>query len=84
MSWKSTLQVRDLTDGQKIEAVCRVCGHVHYICKATIAGDEPERGQLYLDEVERETRCRRRGCGGRVRLALVRLDELSGFVGGLA
>lgn len=34
---------------------------------------------LYIDEMEAETVCR-----ARVRLSMVRLDEMSGFVGGLA
>jgi len=44
----------------------------------------PEREYLYIDELERETICKARGCRGAVRLSMVRLDELSGFVGGLA
>ena len=44
----------------------------------------PEREFLNIDELERETVCRARGCHDAVRLSMVRLDELTGFVGGLA
>ena len=40
--------------------------------------------QLYLDEVERRARCKAQNCRGTMRMAMVRLDELSGFVGGIA
>jgi hypothetical protein len=83
MGWKENVRVRDLGDHQKLEARCRRCGHVHYLTRATIC-ISPEREFLYIDEVERETICRARGCHGPVRLSMVRLDELSGFLGGLA
>ena len=83
MNWKANLQVRDLDDDQRLEMTCKVCGHVHYLTKRIIT-KPPEREFLYLDEVERETICRARGCRGAVRLALVRSGETSGFVGGLA
>lgn len=82
-SWKQNVQVRDLDPGQRIEATCRVCGHVHYLTRALIC-TSPEREFLYLDEVERETVCRARGCRGAVRLAMVRERDTSAFVGGLA
>lgn len=81
--WKSKIRVSDLADDQKLEVRCRKCGHVHYLLRETIC-TAPEREFLYLDELERETICRARGCRGPVRLSMVRLDELSGFVGGLA
>ncbi len=83
MGWKENVRVRDLGDNQKLEARCRKCGHVHYLTRDAIC-ISPEREFLYIDEVERETICRARGCRGSVRLSMVRLDELSGFVGGLA
>lgn len=82
-SWKQVVRVADLADNQKLEATCKTCGHTHYLTKALICVSE-EREFLFIDEVERETVCRARGCRGRVRLAMVRLDEMSGFVGGLA
>lgn len=82
--WKTTLQVRDLDPGQRLEMLCRVCGHVHYLTLPDIERQGRDRGFLYLDELERQTVCRRRGCHGTVRLAIVRTGETSGFVGGMA
>ena len=83
MNWKTNLQVRDLEPGQRLECTCKHCGHVHYLTRSSIL-QSPEREFLYLDEIERETVCRARGCSGAVRMALVRRGETSGFVGGLA
>lgn len=82
-SWKHKIRVGDLADSQKLEARCRKCGHIHYLTREAIC-TSPEREFLYIDELERETVCRARGCRGPVRLSMVRLDEMSGFVGGLA
>ncbi len=82
-SWKENIQARDLEANQRIEATCKACGHVHYLTRATIC-TSPEREFLYLDEVERETICKARGCRGTVRLALARKGDTSAFVGGLA
>lgn len=78
--WRTKFQLRDLAEGQRLECTCRHCGHLHYLSKASLPGQE----QKYIDEIQREQRCIARGCGGLVRIALVRLDEMSGFVGGLA
>ncbi|MFD1380624.1 hypothetical protein [Fodinicurvata halophila] len=43
----------------------------------------PEQEFLSIAELEQETPCKARGCRGRVRLSLVRRNDLSGFVGGL-
>lgn len=83
MSWKTELQVRDLTSGQRLEMTCKVCGHVHYLTPADITAARG-RDTLYLDEIERMTTCKARGCWGRVRMALIRKRDTSGFVGGLA
>lgn len=81
--WKESLRVGDLAPDQKLEMRCRQCGHVHYLTRDLVCVS-PEREFLYLDELERETICRARGCRGPVRLALARTGEASGFVGGLA
>ena len=83
MNWKTNLQVLDLEPAQRLEVTCKSCGHVHYLTRPQIE-TSPERGFLYLDEVERETICTARGCRGAVRISIVRKGETSGFVGGMA
>lgn len=83
MSWMRNIQVRDLDERQRLEMTCRQCGHVHYLTRAMICVS-PEREFLYLDEVERETICKARGCRGSVRLSIQSKSATSGFVGGLA
>ncbi|PLX42626.1 MAG: hypothetical protein C0605_04780 [Hyphomicrobiales bacterium] len=83
MNWKSELQLRDIDPGQQLEAVCRLCGHTHYVDPEQFLQHE-ELQFLYLDEVEKMTVCRARGCRGTVRLALTHAGETEGFAGGLA
>ena len=83
MNWKTERQVRDLEPGQWLEMTCKTCGHVHYLNPAEIMC-APEREFLYLDEVERETYCKAKRCLGQVRMALIRKDAASGFIGGSA
>lgn len=82
-NWKTKYKVGDLADHQKLEMICKKCGRLVYINKAMICTAKG-REQLYLDEIESRARCRARDCKGRMRMAMVRLDEMSGFVGGLA
>jgi len=82
-NWKSTIKVRDLADDQRLELTCRKCNRVTYTDRAMLC-KEKDRSQLYLDEVEAKARCKARGCKGHMRMAMVRLKEMSGFVGGLA
>jgi hypothetical protein len=83
VNWKSELQVLDLERDQRLEMTCRLCGHVHYLTPALIMSS-PERQFLYLDEVERDSVCKARKCYGKVRMAILRKGEASGFVGGMA
>ncbi|QVQ37796.1 hypothetical protein KHQ08_07185 [Pseudochrobactrum algeriensis] len=82
-NWKTNYRVSDLSDTQKLEMICRKCSRLVYINKATICTAKG-REQLYLDEIEKRARCNARGCKGQMRMAMVRLDEISGFTGGLA
>ena len=82
-NWKTKYRVSDLPDTQKLEMICKKCSRLVYINKATICTAKG-REQLYLDEIEKRARCKARGCKGQMRMAMVRLDEMSGFTGGLA
>ena len=82
-NWKTNYRVSDLSDTQKLEMICKKCSRLVYINKATICAAKG-REQLYLDEIEKRARCKARGCKGQMRMAMVRLDEMSGFTGGLA
>lgn len=82
-SWKDKYTVGDLSDEQRLELTCRRCGRVTYTDKHMIC-ESVDRSQMYLDEIEKRARCKARGCNGPMRLAMVRLDEMSGFVGGMA
>lgn len=81
-NWKTKLCVGDLADEDRIELECRKCGQVRYLTKAGLL--ERDAGHLYLDEIEKRAKCKVFGCGGRMRLALVRQHKMSAFVGGLA
>ncbi|GEM_PF-441373 len=82
-NWKSTIKVRDLDDEQRLELTCKKCGRVTYATKKLLC-EGTDRSQKYLDEIEAKVRCKARGCHGHMRMAMVRLHEMSGFVGGLA
>lgn len=83
MSWKTDLQLRDIDEGQRLEAKCRRCGHTHYVDITAIL-KSPELQFIYIDELERMTVCKARGCGGAVRLAQVHDSDTEGFVGGMS
>ena len=82
-SWKDSIQLGDLAHDQRLEMTCKRCGHVHYLTPTTIIAARG-RTTLYLDEVERRTQCKARGCKGAVRLALTHRCDTSVFVGGMA
>ncbi|MFD1197485.1 hypothetical protein ACFQ3K_03980 [Brucella gallinifaecis] len=82
-NWKTKIKVGDLGDDQRLEMICKKCGRLTYIDKQLIC-QSVDRSQQYLDEVEAKARCKARGCNGKMRMAMERLKELSGFVGGLA
>lgn len=82
--WKSQIQVRDLDAGQRLEMTCRRCGHVHFVTREQLLADDGEAQYRYLDEIEARGKCRARGCGGGVRLAIGHQKKMTGFVGGMA
>lgn len=83
MNWRASIQVRDLAPSDRLELVCRKCGHLRYLTGAQL---QARKGAvyLYLDEVEARSRCKQRGCDGHMRMALPPKGETSGFVGGIA
>jgi len=91
-NWKTALKVEDLAEDQRLEMACRQCRRVTYtsrpmICDLIICSPEGESidlSQKYLDEIERMARCKAKACKGHMRMSMVRLKEVSGFVGGLA
>lgn len=83
MSWLSDTSLRDLSETQALEATCPRCLHV-WIQTATALLLKVDHRDVYLDEVADNLACKRPGCRHvGVRLALVRTDDTSGFVGGM-
>jgi hypothetical protein len=80
MGWKHDLQLRDLDDRLTVEVTCRRCGYSHNRQVAELTGLDKS---LRLDEVEARLACRRRGCRGKVRIALVDAERTEAFVGGM-
>lgn len=83
MNWKSNLQVLDLEPADRLELVCRKCGHLRYLTGAQL-NERKGAARLYLHEVEARARCKQRGCSGTMRMAMPHSGETSGFVGGIA
>ncbi len=81
--WKTKLRASDLPNGARLEAVCRKCGQVRYLTREYLVSERLS-GHLYIDEVERRSRCKVLGCGGAMRLAMQHKNQTSGFVGGMA
>ena len=83
MSWLHDMQLRDLGDGEAIEATCIRCLHVWIQSPVQLLLKVDHR-DVYLDEVAANLACPRSGCRHvGVRLTLVRTDDTSGFVGGM-
>ncbi|RAN30610.1 hypothetical protein [Hyphomonas pacifica] len=83
MSWLEDTQLRDLEDGQMLEACCLRCTHTWMESPTRLLLKVLHR-DVYLDEVARSLPCPRPGCRHTgVRLSLVRTDDTSGFVGGM-
>lgn len=83
MSWKDQIQVCDLETTDRLELLCRKCGHLRYLTGAELLARRSA-SRLTLAEVEVRARCRQRGCGGRMRLAMPDQGDTVGFVGGIA
>lgn len=82
MNWKTSLRAADLDADMRLELTCKKCGAVRFLASETILA-RPGGRNLYLDEVEARARCKQRGCGGPMRMAMIRSHDASGFVGGI-
>jgi hypothetical protein len=89
MSWKTKLQLSDLSPPERIEMICTGCGYVSKIHP----GDPiiETYGHLYLDELEARARCKghairgtRGGCNSPMRLLLCSNSETHAFQAGIA
>ncbi|MEW4466834.1 hypothetical protein AB1K62_03255 [Parasphingorhabdus sp. JC815] len=83
MSWKTAIQLRDLDRQDRLELICRKCGHLRYLTAKELLAHKGA-AQLYLDEIESRARCTQRGCKGLMRLSMPAQGETSGFVGGIS
>lgn len=83
MNWRASIQVRDLAPDDRLELICRKCGHLRYLTAKQLQARKGA-AYLYLDEVEARTRCTQRGCNSPMRMAMPPKGETSGFVGGIA
>ncbi|HEY9091770.1 hypothetical protein [Parasphingorhabdus sp.] len=83
MNWKRNIQVLDLEPSDRLELLCRKCGKLRWLTGEELLS-RPDAKYLWLEDVERRARCRQRGCGGTMRMAMPGEGETSGFVGGIA
>jgi hypothetical protein len=83
VNWKSNIQILDLEANDRLELTCRKCGKFRWLTGAELQARKGKEG-LTLGEVEQRARCRQRGCGGAMRLAMPTPQDTAGFVGGIA
>lgn len=83
MNWRTNIQIRDLEPSDRLELLCRNCGTLRWLTGDELLARDGV-SHLTLLEVERRARCRQRGCGGGMRLAMPCAHETKGFVGGIA
>ena len=83
MTWLEDTSLRDLDDSVVIEATCLRCLHVWLQSPVQLLIKVAHRN-VHLDEVARNLACPRPGCRHvGVRLALIKNQDTSGFVGGM-
>jgi len=83
VNWKSDTALRDLDDSVLLEATCLRCLHVWLQSPVQLLIKVDHR-DVRLDEVAKHLACPRPGCRHvGVRLALIKNEDTSGFVGGM-
>jgi hypothetical protein len=83
MTWLDDMRLRDIDDSAVLEATCRRCLHTWLQSPLQLLLKVDHRN-VTLAEVARDLACVRPGCRhAGVRLALLRRDETSAFVGGM-
>jgi hypothetical protein len=83
VSWLEDTTLRDLDDTVIVEATCIRCRHVWLQSPVQLLLKVDHR-DVRLDEVAKHLACPKPGCRhAGVRLALIRHENTSGFVGGM-
>ena len=83
MNWLNDTALRDLDDSVLLEATCLRCLHVWLQSPVQLLIKVDHR-DVHLDEVAKHLACPRPGCRHvGVRLALIKNENTSGFVGGM-
>ncbi|HEY8189710.1 MAG TPA: hypothetical protein VIF12_03440 [Micavibrio sp.] len=83
MSWQEDTALRDLDDSTIIEATCMRCLHVWLQSPLQLLLKVVHR-DVRMDEVAKNLACPRSGCRHvGVRIALIKNQDTSGFVGGM-
>jgi hypothetical protein len=83
VNWKTNIQILDLEPGDRLELTCRKSGTLRWLTGEELQSRKGKE-RLSLGEVERRAKCRQRGCGGAMRLAMPAPQDTAGFVGGIA
>ena len=83
MNWQNDTTLRDLDDSVVLESTCMRCLHVWLQSPVQLLIKVDHRN-VRLDEVAKHLACPRPGCRHvGVRLALIKNEDTSGFVGGM-
>jgi len=83
VNWQNDTALRDLDDSVLLEATCMRCLHVWLQSPVQLLIKVDHR-DVHLDEVAKNLACPRPGCRHvGVRLALIKNEDTSGFVGGM-